>query len=149
MDHPTVPDQPRLLRLAELVTEARLAQGWSQIEAADRADISKGSWQNIERAARLDGRPFRPTAGLLKAVAGVLEDLDLAELLDLAGVNPKAPRGAGRPAGRNTPSEIQRLAEKLPAHQRTIIADLMRSIVEPEGREVAESPRTRPVERPN
>lgn len=111
----TSPPSPQPERLAQLVREARDKQGASQDDVAKAVGVSRQLIALIERGERPDGRPLRPAANTIRALALTL-GLDEQELLTLAGREFEV--GASQ-------RELMQTVNQLPPHLRqavTVIA---------------------------
>jgi transcriptional regulator with XRE-family HTH domain len=87
-------DDADLSRLAERLKDARTQVRMSQRRVADAAKISPTYVRTLENAANPNTKkPSRPSPAVIQAMARAL-NVDYAELLDLAGYDAEAMRGA-------------------------------------------------------
>ncbi|PWW65641.1 helix-turn-helix domain-containing protein [Actinokineospora spheciospongiae] len=105
------PDVAKLQAFGRSLEEWRLARTLSHAEAAEAADISKTTWQNIERGGRrYNGTQSFPLAkNIVKA--GRAMGLPREEILALAGYTPRP-----LPAVTQTPSALRQQALDLVTH---------------------------------
>lgn len=119
----TSPPSPQPAELAQLVRSAREAHGLTQEALAPSANVSLATIRNIEAGRRADGKPGRPTAAVLHAIARVLH-LEQERVFALAG----------RPFTPLSPVESQQqIADsirQLPPHLRNAVVAVVNALGE-------------------
>jgi transcriptional regulator with XRE-family HTH domain len=122
--------------LGDQLRSAREEQQLTQTAAAQRADISRTVWQQLESGVRADGRPFRPKAATVQSAA-VAVGLDPRDALQLAGLDPTLFRPArGGPVA--SQREAADLISRLTGAQRRALVELLHTLVDVEDGEAGE-----------
>jgi transcriptional regulator with XRE-family HTH domain len=119
-----------LLELGDLLREAREAKQLTQTAAAERADISRTMWQQLEAGARNDGKPLRPRPETV-VNAAVAVGVDPQRALRLAGLDPNRYEPPTRGAATVSQREVADLFTRLNGRQRQALLELLQALVEP------------------
>lgn len=121
--------------LGDRLRAAREEQQLTQTAAAERADISRTVWQQLESGVRADGRPFRPKASTVQSAA-VAVGLDPRDALQMAGLDPTLYRPArGGPVA--SQREAADLFARLTGAQRRALVEFLHTLVDVEAGELA------------
>lgn len=117
--------------LGDTLRATRRELGLSQRTAAQRADVSRTLWQQLESGMRQDGYPVQPKIRTLVDVAHAL-GRDPTELLELAGIEPDAHEPARKPGRRSvSETEMAQVFAGLNARQQAALVELMEAMLEP------------------